>query len=354
MTSITNDVTQKTGRRPLTPWELPSLLAPLHEHRRSNRKAIVVRPHFPAILTFVYRNRFAVRSQVQTRFADVLRSERTGQRHLEELQSLGYLDLVPARGIGAVFPKVFFVTGRGVRKIEKSLAEQGKAWTAVRVDRRGQRTDEGYSADQVVHEILITEFLSAAWQTVRSRLDLEVPVVERRSLNGHSAFEVSVAGRRSRLIPDAMFLFRQTGGGMICCFIEMDTGSMNPKQIEMKYRRYEAWSRSAAGQEYLLDLYRRSGATKPRPVFRVLMIGKNRTGNDDARRLAELQKAAHVLPADLRNRLWFTTVASLREHQHDAAPLDCPIWETGADLMLDGQAEKSDAPVLRHLFPKES
>ena len=204
-----------------------------------------------------------------------------------------------------------------------------------------------------MHEILITEFLLAAWQTVRSRLDLEIPTVERRSLSSHPAFQLAVGRRRSRLIPDAMFLFRQTGGVMICCFVEMDTGSMNPKQIEMKYRRYEAWSRSTVGQEYLLDLYRRSGATKPRPVFRVLMIGKNRTGNDDARRLVELQKAAHVLSADLRKRLWFTTVASLREHQYDAAPLDCPIWCPGADLVLESQTKKGDTRTLHHLFPKK-
>src|SRR5262249_41188817 len=49
--------TAKKERRSLTPWELPSLLTPVHLYRRSAEHCPKERPHFAAILGFVYRNR---------------------------------------------------------------------------------------------------------------------------------------------------------------------------------------------------------------------------------------------------------------------------------------------------------
>ena len=169
MSASTTVEQTRSPRRPLTPWELPQLLTPMHRYKRSNGKQGRERPHYPAILGFVYRNRFAVASQIQRRFSTVLRSDRTARRHLEELEALGYLATAPMRGVSPLFPKVYFITGRGVRKLRESLAAQGKPWKAVRVDRRGRNTEEGYSADRVIHEILTTEFLLAVWQTVRRR-----------------------------------------------------------------------------------------------------------------------------------------------------------------------------------------
>src|SRR5262249_32955165 len=103
----------KEGRRPLTPWELPSLLTPGAISRRAAKCGRKERPHFAAILGFVYRNRFAVASQIQRRLSGALRSGRTARRHLEELESMGYLGVAPARGAGPLFPKVYYVTGRG-------------------------------------------------------------------------------------------------------------------------------------------------------------------------------------------------------------------------------------------------
>ena len=48
---------------------------------------------------------------------------------------------------------------------------------------------------------------------------------------------------------------------MVCCFVEMDNGTMNRKMIRAKYARYLTWSQSAVGKQYLIDLYRRHGAT---------------------------------------------------------------------------------------------
>jgi hypothetical protein len=354
---VLNVIIDPPKRRPLTPWELPSLLTSVHTYRRSRKRAKRERSHFPAILGFVYRNRFAVASQIQRRFSNVLRSDRTARRHLEELESLGFLAAAPARGVSPLFPKVFYVTGRGVRKLRESLAGQGKPWKAVRVDRHGRDTKEGYSADRILHEILTTEFLLAIWQTVHGRADLELLTIQRRSLAKHPAFQVVVSNRRARLIPDAMFLFRQAGRGMACCFVEMDNGTMNQKKIREKYARYLAWSQCVAGKQYLIDLYRRHGATEPQPLFRLLIIARSRTGEDDERRMAELQAPAAKLPAAIRDRLWFTTVEELCRWQEQPLPLEAAVWRRGRDLRQE--KDGTDAQTLRvepsvhNLFPQE-
>src|SRR5262245_13314437 len=189
-------------RRPLTPWELSSLLTPVHVYRRSAEQCTKERPHFAAILGFVYRNRFAVASQIQRRFCHVLRSGRTTRRHLEELEALGFLSIAPGRGVGPLFPKVYYVTGRGVRRLKESLAKHGTPWQPSRIDRRGRDAKEGYAAEQIIHEILITEFMLAVWQTIEGRADLELLNVQRRSLAKHPAFRLGLGARSKRLIPD--------------------------------------------------------------------------------------------------------------------------------------------------------
>lgn len=320
-----------TKHRPLTPWELSSLLTPLHIYHRSKKKPKPKkeRAHFPAILGFVYRNRFAVTSQIQRRFSNVLRSDRTARRHLQELESLGYLAVAPARGVSPLFPKVYYVTGRGVKKLQESLAAQGKSWKAVRVDRHGRHTQEGYTADHILHEILITEFLLAVWQTVQARIDLELLTIQRRSLAKHSAFRLAGGKRRSRLIPDGMFLIRYKTGGMICVFLEIDTGSMNRKQLKAKFRRYASWADSEDGQRYLIDLYTRHGATAARPVFRLMAVVKDRANIDDQRRLREFATVIKNLPTTGINRLWISTTAKMRTFYKAGNILEQSLWQIG-------------------------
>ncbi|MBW3598479.1 MAG: replication-relaxation family protein [Planctomycetes bacterium] len=313
-------------RQPLTVWELPSLLTPVHRRRRTTSRHPLLRPHFHAILSFVYRNRYAVASQIQRRFADKLRSDRTTRRHLAELEELRLLGVVSARSVGPLFPKVYYVTGRGVRTLRQAFAPRGTTWTTGKVDRRGRHASEGHSADHVLHEIFVTEFLLAVWQTVHGRPDLELPTIQRRSLARHPAFQIRLDRSPMRLIPDAFFVFRQVGGGMMACFLEMDMGSMTKEQLKAKLRRYEAWSRSAEGRDYLLAQYDRFGAANPRPVFRIIIAAQHRDGGDGTKRMREICDAAGKLPKSLQRCLWLTTVHELRSHQNDSPPLANVNW----------------------------
>jgi Replication-relaxation len=341
----------KSSRRPLTPWELPTLLAPVHTYRRSRRTAKKERGHFPAILAFVYRNRFAVASQIQRRFAGTMRSDRTTRRHLDELEALGFLCVAPGRGLSPLFPKVFYVTKRGLRRLKNSLAKQGRSWNESCVDRGSRDVQEGYASDRIIHELLITEFLLAVWQTVEGRPDLELLKIERRSLAKHDSYRVTINGRPTRLVPDAMFIFLQQGRGLCGCFLELDNGSMNAKQLRAKYARYAAWSQSAQGQQYLIDLYRRCGAKEPRPTFRLLIVARSRTGLDDDSRLAELLAAAKHAPSLIRERLWLTTVAALAGHQHDQRPMERRLWVRARDpngIAVSSSLRRQVSTLPRH------
>lgn len=324
---------QPKRRRPLTVWELPDLLIPVHQlrrhrvHKRSND-----RPHFSAILAFVYRSRFAVASQVMRRFPQFLKSARTARRHLEEMETLGLLGVAPARGVGPLFPKVYFVTGQGLRKLRKTLARHGKRLDATRADRHGRYPRDGFSAEHILHEVLTTEFMLNLHLTVSSRGDLELLATERRSLNKHAAFRVRLDGRWQSLIPDAMFLFRREAKGMVCCFLETDMGTMNSAQLTAKLRRYEAWSQSDSGREFLRNLYAQHGAMDPQPEFRLLFVVTGRCGMDDNHRLVEIANVLQTIPQPVRKRLWVTILADLRTHQQSPELLSATLWRRGAEF----------------------
>lgn len=360
--SDSNHMLTHNRRRPLTPWELPLLLTPLYHYRRATQKPTRDRAHYPAILSFIYRNRFAVSCQVQRRFPKYLRSDRTTRRHLEEMEHLGYLGLAPTRNTSPLWPKVYYVTPKGLRKLGAVLAAQGKKWHPSRVDRPSRHRREGYSSDRVVHEVLTTEFLLAAWQTIEARPDLELLTTQRRSLGKHPAFAVTMGDRRTRLEPDAFFLFRQKAGGMVGCFVELDTGTMTTKQIREKYRRYEAWKQSEAGQQYLINLYRGQGAAAPRPSFRVLLIADDRKGEGGRQRLIELFTVALDFSGSLRDHFWFACVAELKVHQEEPQPLGSAVWHRGRDArswageyrgLFKGAGKKGDGKKAREFVSKQ-
>jgi hypothetical protein len=129
----------------------------------------------------------------------------------------------------------------------------------------------------------------------------------------------------------------------------MDNGTMNQKKIRAKYARYLAWSQSATGKQYLIDLYRHHGASEPRPIFRLLVIARSRTGKDDQRRMLELRRPAAKLPAMMQDRMWFTTVDDLCRGQHHPLPLEAAIWRRTNGVDPRSYLAKSQ---LHGLFPR--
>ncbi len=335
---MSTSTTKNRSKRPLTPWELPKLLEPMHTHKPVKITNAKDRPHFPAILGFVYRNRLAVASQIQRRFASILKTDRTTRRHLAEMESLGFLGLVETRNTSPLWPKIYFVTKTGASRLRAELERQSKPGQLIRVDRS---RSEGHSGEHVLHELLITEFGVAVWQTIQARDNLDLLQIERRSLPSNDGLICSVSGKATRLEPDAMFVHRVRDQGMICSFVELDMGNMSMRQIEAKFARYEAWATSSSGQEFLTDLYHRHGATNPRPGFRLLLVAGNRTNPSESDRVADLLATASGF-VEVQKRAWFTTCAELCQHQFDAAPLSASIWRKVEDVRKGLMTSDSD------------
>lgn len=298
-----------SSRTPLSAWDLPSLLTPLHAYKQSTVKSPKVRPHYLSVCGFVYRNRYSIASQIQRRFAHVIKSDRTARRHLAELQALGWLDLTPTRGTSPLFPKVYHVSGRGGRKLREALTAKGKPGYIIRVDRR---RGDGYSADHVLHEVLITEFMLMVWESAQRDGELELLRVERRSIPSHPAFKVALRSKATRLEPDAMFLHREGDRGMMCNFVEIDTGSMTKQQLKAKFYRYETWAQSNAGQSFLRDLYQQHGANEPRAAFRILIVVADASRTTSSGRVGQIRDAATGFSTICR-RLWVTDASTLHE-----------------------------------------
>ncbi len=313
----------KPKRIPLSVWELPSLLRSVHHYRKSEPKTCRERPHYRGILAFVHRNRMAVASQIQRRFPKYLSSDRTARRHLAEMESLGFLSVVQTNNVSPLWPKVYFVTSRGLARLKKALNEQGQEWSETVRDRR--RSD-GVSAQHVLHEVMTTEFLLLASEAAQASNDLEILTIQRRSLAKHDAFKVIVGGQPTRLQPDGMFLYRQQGKGMMACFVEIDLDTMSLKQMTAKFRRYQAWAESPVGNSYLKDLYGRHGATAPSATFRVLMIVSSRDTQTEHQRLTRLVELAGKLPSEIRNRIWLTSVSDIQTKGAPSPLFLNPIW----------------------------
>lgn len=313
---------KQSRSRPLSVWELPEqLLASVHRFRRRVRRKGRERRHYTAILAFVYRNRFVTASQVQRRFSQFLKSDRTARRHLAEMQeSLGYLNLVPTPS--PLWPKVYAISSRGLQKLRKALAKQGRATESQTSVTERRRL---HSMQHVVHELFVSEFLLSIWEAAQNSADIELLNVQRRSVVNHPAFQLR--GKSGRLIPDGMFLIRSRAAGMICSFLEIDTGSMNRRQMEAKFRAYAEWGESADGQGFLTELYRRHGAAHPRPIFRIAVVCGGRVGVNEQGRMRALLATAQRRPEQFRKRLWLTTARQLSGRPAAANILESPIWQ---------------------------
>lgn len=340
--STAGETNREGGAEPRlrTGWELPELLRPLPRRRqRPTARTPKLQPHQPALLEFIYQSRFATASQVQRRYPQWLRSQRTTQWQLANLVKLGYLATVPVRSTSPNFPFVYFTTGKGVSLINETYADHG-------IDKRhaaGEgRKARGVAVESVLHELMLTEFELAVKQTVEARDDLTLLTTERRYYRREQQLRYWQHGKERRVIPDAGFIVR-TGkpsepASQNACLatmlnlVEFDNGTMSPQRVLSKLKQYAAWADSEAGQNYLRKLYARFDAPLPRAGFRLLVIAHDKLHrHGDRSRLVALFEQSLALPAAMRDRLWWTTAADLKSRQHAPAPLASALWYRSRD-----------------------
>lgn len=319
------------SRRPRTGWELRELIRPLPRRQRSTRRA-VPNAFDPALVEWVYRSRFCLTSQLQRRFTEQLPTQRTAQRHVSRLIQGGFLAEAPVRSTGPNFPMVVFATARGVRLIRDAYAGLGREWDAPLTEERKAR---GLALDSVLHELLLSEFGLAVERTIAARTDLRLLETERRYFRRDRRLTYHRSGEQRHLEPDAGILasIRTERGRSLLplCAVELENGTHTLARLRRKLRAYADWYHDD-GPAWLADIYGRHGAPGHRASFRLLLIAHDRYGTvSDDRRLWDLLVLALQMPRSLRDSIWLTTVAQLREHQHAMAPLDSPLWYRARD-----------------------
>ncbi len=322
-----------TRQRPLSIWELPSsLLTQPHNFRKRTAKRGRERRHQAAIVAFIYRSRFATASQVQRRFTDFLKSDRTTRRHLAEMhESLGYLDLVPTPS--PLWPKVYSVSRRGMRKLARAFQKKQPTWKPPVNDRKRV----GFSIHHVYHELACTEFLLQIHESAKA-VGAELLETQRRSLVKNDAFCLP-EGSRNRLVPDGMFLLRTTRG-MICSFLELDTGTMSLNAVDEKVRRYSTWAATERGRAFVTEAYRKHGATNPQAKLRLTIICGGNDQSEGQRRLYALQQIAGKLPTTIRSTVWIATTTTIRDATNI---LTGDVWYR---LEQNGQSTKKLRPFF--------
>jgi hypothetical protein len=133
-----------------------------------------------------------------------------------------------------------------------------------------------------------------------------------------------------------MFVYCHNGG-LMCCFLELDNGTMSLRQMRSKFIRYGDWARSSRGIEYLRGLYGCLGAVDPKPKFRVLIVTRHRLAGTDHGRLESLLNLTAKLESALRRRLCFATVTGLANISSATSLLCDASWRRGhADPCANG------------------
>jgi hypothetical protein len=319
-------------RRPRTAWELRELIRPLPVRRHPTARR--PRPHVfdPALVEWVYESRFATVAQLQQRFPERLKSQRTAQRHVQRLMQLQLLAPAPVRSTGPNFPLVVYATGRGIRLIRDTYAKLGKYWNGPRTE---DGKAQGLALDSILHEVLLTEFDVRLQRSLEARNDLMLLKRERRYFRRDRQLTYERQGRRQRIIPDAGYLaVVETGRGrelLPLMLLEFENGTHSVAKLRRKLKRYQHWTEQAAA-EYLQRVYAAYGEPQKRS-FRLLFVAHDKHGNvTDERRLLDLLVQVLQLPRALRDSIWLTTAAELAELPEEADLSEAPIWWRARDL----------------------
>jgi len=298
-------------------WALPD--RSLH-HKRVHKepKQPATLAHYPNIILYVYQSRYATVDHIFRRFHGRIKSLRTAQYQAARLVDLGYLKTMDVSSTGPNFPHVYVATGRGISYVRKTFNVELL-----------EGREEASSLPSITHELFLTAFELACYQTVKARGDLTLKFTERRYYHQTKSL---IYGPGKRLIPDASFLLAirrppPKPPAHLFYFVELDNGTELASVVLIKFQKYATWTNSKAGQQYLLDIYANHGAPNPKPNYRLLVVARRQDQRgQDKRRLCDLFAQAMELPPDIRQRLWFATVDDIQTHEHDAEPLAAQVW----------------------------
>jgi hypothetical protein len=168
--SSTAQATTREGKEGLTAWELPDLIRPMPIRHRPTMKQPRLLPHYPAVVEYIYNNRFAIASQIKKRFSDIFRNLRTTQYQLANLVQMGYLSTAPVRSLSPNCPFVYSVTRKGISLVSNKYAELNILWTGSSTEAGKQK---GIALNSILHELFLTEFITALHTSIDRRNDLQ-------------------------------------------------------------------------------------------------------------------------------------------------------------------------------------
>ncbi len=286
-------------------------------------------------------HRTATALQVRRFFHHRFGTLRSARMHLQTLAAEGDLEVVRSQTIGG--PNVYLITNRGLRKVAVDRDE------SFGLHRRRP------TGSHLPHELLITEFAVQLRESERQLTGLRIEWAERFGIQRHDCFR--------GLVPDYAFLF-QHSHGRLACLVEVSSGEESIIRLRQKLMTYSLWIETDDAQRFLVDLYRRHGASRPRPEFRLLCVMHRRRGEEDDAALRQLVRAAADGPPSMRRRIWCTTAQALAEE----GTLEAAIWLRLADVegAFEEAASTSGRALSRRLaaaqrtaprqslFPKEA
>lgn len=327
--------TARKRREPSTAWELPRLIRPLPLRLRHSELKTAIQPFYIQLAAYIFSSRYATASQVLRRFPELLSTERTAQRHLQNMANHGLIAVASTRGTSPNFPFAYFVTRKGIRLLKAHLPNGNR----VQIPATEERRSRGQSLHSVLHELCVTEFALMLAATARDRGDITLLNQERRYFRGDRRLIYFDEGTTKRIEPDFGFLAAITNdvGEQSLLpqhFVEVELGTHRIAAIKEKLAAYDRWG-ATSSYDFLKASHERFGVQKTNSNFRLLLIACDAYGGvGDDHRLLDLLIESSQLPRKMRDRIWLCKASDLNAQAREQAPLNARIWLRAKDTKI--------------------
>lgn len=201
-TEIENGATElpttRKRREPATAFELPRLIRPQPLRCRQPDRKTASKPFYVQLAAYIFSSRYATTSQVLRRFPELLSTERTAQRHLQNMVNHGLIAIASTRGTSPNFPFVYFVTRKGIGFLKANIPNGDRFQIPATEERRSR----GQSLHSLLHEVCVTEFALMLAKTAQSRGDVELLAQERRYFRSDRRLTMKIYSRQMHPLDD--------------------------------------------------------------------------------------------------------------------------------------------------------